>query len=117
MFGSAGVPTRPAGYTGDGSRADSGIPPAASRPLHSFVSSLTETQESERARGRAEEAEQLHAKRSHDTAAAERATADAGAWQQAAQKSCAVAEAAQVPPRTKRHFPFRIFKDMLKFPY
>jgi hypothetical protein len=32
MFGSAGVPTRPAGYyIGDGSRADSGIPPAASR--------------------------------------------------------------------------------------
>jgi hypothetical protein len=28
MFGSAGVPTRPAA-TGDGSRADSGIPPAA----------------------------------------------------------------------------------------
>jgi hypothetical protein len=28
MFGSAGVPTCPAGYTGDGSRADSGIPPA-----------------------------------------------------------------------------------------
>jgi hypothetical protein len=27
--------TRPAGYTGDGSRADSGVPPAASRPLHS----------------------------------------------------------------------------------
>jgi hypothetical protein len=31
MFGSAGVPTRAAGYTGDGSRADSGIPPAALR--------------------------------------------------------------------------------------
>jgi hypothetical protein len=29
--------TRPAGYTGDGSRADSGIPPAASRPLHSLT--------------------------------------------------------------------------------
>jgi hypothetical protein len=37
MFGTAGVPTRPAGYTGDGSRADSGIPPAASRPLHSLT--------------------------------------------------------------------------------
>ena len=37
MFGSAGVPTRPAGYTGDGSRADSGTPPAASRPLHSLT--------------------------------------------------------------------------------
>jgi hypothetical protein len=37
MFGSAGVPTRPAGYTGDGSRADSGIPPAASRQLHSLT--------------------------------------------------------------------------------
>jgi hypothetical protein len=34
-LGSAGVPTRPAGYTGDGSRADSGMPPAASRQLHS----------------------------------------------------------------------------------
>jgi hypothetical protein len=33
--GSAGVPTRPAGCTGDGSRADSGIPPAASRQFHS----------------------------------------------------------------------------------
>jgi hypothetical protein len=29
--------TRPAGYTGDGSRADSGIPPAASRQLHSLT--------------------------------------------------------------------------------
>ena len=29
VFGSAGVSTRPAGYTGDGSRSDSGIPPAA----------------------------------------------------------------------------------------
>ena len=28
--------TRPAGCTGDGSRADSGTPPAASRPLHSL---------------------------------------------------------------------------------
>jgi hypothetical protein len=37
MCGSAGVPTRPAGYTGDGSRADSGIPPAASRQLHSLT--------------------------------------------------------------------------------
>ena len=36
MFGSAGMPTRPAGYTGDGSRAASGTPPAASRPLHSL---------------------------------------------------------------------------------
>jgi hypothetical protein len=27
LFGSEGVPTRPAGYTGDGSRADSRIPP------------------------------------------------------------------------------------------
>jgi hypothetical protein len=34
---SAGVPTRPAGYTGDGSRADSGIPPAASRQLLSLT--------------------------------------------------------------------------------
>jgi hypothetical protein len=31
LFGLAGVPTHPAGYTGDGSRADSGIPPAALR--------------------------------------------------------------------------------------
>jgi hypothetical protein len=37
LFGSAGVPTRPAGYTGDGSRTDSGIPPAASRQLHSLA--------------------------------------------------------------------------------
>jgi hypothetical protein len=29
--------TRPAGYIRDGSRADSGIPPAASRPLHSLT--------------------------------------------------------------------------------
>ena len=36
MFGSAGVPTRPAGYTGDGSRADSGIPPCL-RQLHSLT--------------------------------------------------------------------------------
>jgi hypothetical protein len=35
MFGSAGVLTRPPGYIRDGSRADSGIPPAASRQLHS----------------------------------------------------------------------------------
>jgi hypothetical protein len=33
--------TRPAGYTGDGSRVDSGTPPAASRPLHSLTHSLT----------------------------------------------------------------------------
>jgi hypothetical protein len=31
--GSASVPRRPAGYTGDGSRADSGIPPAATHSL------------------------------------------------------------------------------------
>jgi hypothetical protein len=37
MFGSAGVPTRPAGYTGDGSRAHSGTPAAASRQLHSLT--------------------------------------------------------------------------------
>jgi hypothetical protein len=37
MFGSAGVPTRAAGYIRDGSRADSGIPPAISRQLHSLT--------------------------------------------------------------------------------
>jgi hypothetical protein len=37
LFGSAGVPTRPAGYTEDSSRAESGIPPAASRQLHSLT--------------------------------------------------------------------------------
>jgi hypothetical protein len=41
-FGSAGVPTRPAGYTGEGSRAASGIPPAASRQLHSLTHLLRE---------------------------------------------------------------------------
>jgi hypothetical protein len=67
MFGSAGVPTRPAGYTGDGPtlehhqlpygsshslthsptswvyrrRADSGTPPAALRQSHSLTHSLT----------------------------------------------------------------------------
>jgi hypothetical protein len=32
-----------AGYTGDGSRADSGIPPAASRQLHTLTHSLSLT--------------------------------------------------------------------------
>ena len=34
LFGSAGVPTRPAGYTEDGSRATSGIPPAPLTHAH-----------------------------------------------------------------------------------
>jgi hypothetical protein len=41
MFGSAGVPTRPAGDTGDGSRAHSGTPAAAARAALSHSSALT----------------------------------------------------------------------------
>jgi hypothetical protein len=59
MFGSAGVPTRPAGYTGAGSRADSGTPPAASRQLHSRTHSHAQLGIPETAHGPALDYHQL----------------------------------------------------------